>query len=330
MKVSLIITVKNEAGSMGPLLDSIAAQTRPPDEVVVCDGGSTDSTLDRLRGETRFPIRIVERPAANISQGRNAAIEAASGAIIASTDAGVKLDIGWLKYLIAPFESNPETQVVSGFFLPAPQTPFEVAMGATALPERRDIRAQTFLPSSRSVAFKKAAWQEVGGYPEWLDYCEDLIFDFALLKRYRSSGSAQDRPFAFAPDAIVYFRPRGSLRAFFKQYYLYARGDGKASLWLKRHMIRYATYLVAVPGIALLSVKASPWLLLLYLLGAAAYTHAPYRRLSPKLSALALADRLKAIALVPVIRIVGDAAKMIGYPVGVVWRMKYLSIRQRQ
>lgn len=322
MKVSLIVTVKNEAGSIRTLLDSIAAQTRLPDEMVVCDGGSTDATLEVLRGETRFPVRVIERPGANISQGRNAAIEAASGDIIASTDAGVRLDPHWLGVLVAPFGREPQTRVVSGFFAPAPQTAFEVAMGATVLPERRDIRPETFLPSSRSLAFRKEAWKEAGGYPEWLDYCEDLIFDFALLEKYR--------PFAFAPDAIAYFRPRGSLRSFFQQYYRYARGDGKANLWIKRHVIRYATYLVAVPGIAALSVVISPWLLLLYLAGAAVYTRTPYRRLWPRLREMTPGDKLKAMALVPVIRVVGDVAKMIGYPVGVAWRIRQRPIRPRR
>src|ERR1051326_5124056 len=52
--------------------------------------------------------------------------------------------------------------------------------------------------------------------------------------------------FAFAPEAIAWFRPRPSLAAFFRQYYRYARGDGKADLWRARHTIRYATYLTAV------------------------------------------------------------------------------------
>ena len=315
MKVSLIVTVRNESSSLPVLLDSIAAQTRLPDEVVVCDGGSTDGTLDALRRETRFPLRVVERPGSNIAQGRNAAIEAASGDIIASTDAGVRLDPDWLQSLISHFEQNPSVAAVSGFFLPAPQTTFELAMGATVLPERRDIRAETFLPSSRSVAFKKEAWQAVGGYPEWLDYGEDLIFDFALRENFG--------PFAFAPEAIALFRPRGSLRAFFKQYVLYARGDGKAKLWPRRHAIRYATYLVGVPGIALLSARISPWFLLLYLVGGAAYTRTPYRRLWPKLGALSWRKKLKAIALVPIIRVVGDVAKMIGYPVGVMWQIRH-------
>src|SRR5512135_1011391 len=102
MKVSLIVTVKNESSSLPALLDSIAAQTRQPDEVVICDGGSTDSTLAVLRSEKRLPIRIIEKPGSNISQGRNAAIEAATGDVIASTDAGVRLDPKWLEKLVTP------------------------------------------------------------------------------------------------------------------------------------------------------------------------------------------------------------------------------------
>ena len=44
MKVSIVATVKNEGEALRPLLDSILDQTRPPDEVVICDGGSTDDT----------------------------------------------------------------------------------------------------------------------------------------------------------------------------------------------------------------------------------------------------------------------------------------------
>ncbi len=49
MRVSVIATVLNEAGSIDLLLDSLAGQTRPPDEVVIVDGGSSDGTRGRLR-----------------------------------------------------------------------------------------------------------------------------------------------------------------------------------------------------------------------------------------------------------------------------------------
>jgi glycosyltransferase involved in cell wall biosynthesis len=319
MKVTLVSTVMNESSSIGRLLDSIAAQTRQPDEVIICDGGSTDNTLDLLRAEQRFPLRAIEHLGANISQGRNVAIAAASGEVIACVDAGVQLDPRWLEKLVEPLvptlalpRSNERGRVVSaGFFLPDVHTPFEVALGATVLPQLADIQPEKFLPSSRSVAFTRAAWQAVGGYPEWIDYCEDLLFDLALREKFGT--------FAFAPEAIVYFKPRSSLNSFFRQYYLYARGDGKADLWLKRHLIRYGTYLIGVPAIALLSV-ISPWFLLLYVVGAALYLKRPYQRLSPLLRRLSRSGQLKAIGWVPIIRVAGDIAKMAGYPVGVRWR----------
>jgi len=133
--------------------------------------------------------------------------------------------------------------------------------------------------------------------------------------------------FAFAPDAIAHFRPRKTLRAFYKQYYLYARGDGKANLWRKRHAIRYATYLIALPLILALTLFAHPAFALAGLAGGAIYTRAPYRRLSANLRwARANGARSTplsvayAAALIPVLRAVGDIAKLIGYPVGVRWR----------
>jgi len=314
MRISVVATVLNEADSLPRLLDSLSTQTRLPDEVVVCDGGSTDSTLPLLEAESRLPLRILRRPGGSISQGRNTAIEAATGEVIAVTDAGVRLNPQWLEKIVAPFEGTV-TQVVAGFFRPAPQTVFETAMGATVLPELREINPTRFLPSSRSVAFRKSAWTAVGGYPEWLDYCEDLIFDFRLRKRFG--------PFVFAPEALVHFRPRSGLRAFFVQYYRYARGDGKADLWHRRHAIRYLAYLVAVPLIAAVGAAVSPWWWALYLVGVPGMFWVGWRRLVRMWGSLSLAQKLQAALWVPVIRVAGDVAKMIGYPVGVWWRWRH-------
>ncbi len=318
LKVSVICTVLNEGPSITRLLNSLAAQTRRPDEVIFVDGGSTDNTVDTLQSFTQLPLRVIVAPGANISRGRNMAIRAAAGPIIASTDAGVRLDSNWLAELLKPFENPAPPAVVSGFFVPDPRSAFEVAMGATVLPRIADINPATFLPSSRSVAFLKSAWAAAGGYPEWLDFCEDLIFDFRLRD--------EAGPFAFAPAAVAHFRPRGSLRAFFKQYYQYARGDGKADLFRKRHAIRYGTYLGALPLLLVLGAAVSPWWWLAgALLGGAGLFLTPYRRLVEQWQPLSLVDKLKAAGWVPIIRITGDVAKMVGYPVGVKWRLERLA-----
>ena len=218
---------------------------------MICDGGSTDGTADLVEAYARrhphaLPnLRLIVAPGANISRGRNLAIAAAAGPLIAATDAGVRLEPTWLADLVAPWEEaaakgHEAPIAAAGFFVPDAEGVFQTAMAATVLPLLDEIDPHRFLPSSRSVAFTKDAWARAGGYPEWLDYCEDLLFDFAV------NAQRPERPtaFAWAPAAVVHFRPRTSLGAFWRQYYHYARGDGKADLWRKRHAIRYATYLV--------------------------------------------------------------------------------------
>ena len=59
------------------------------------------------------------------------------------------------------------------------------------------------------------------------------------------------------------------------------------------------------------------------LLAVAGYVRRPYRRLAPALPALSWRDRLSALAWVPAIRLIGDVAKMAGYPVGLAWRLRH-------
>ncbi len=314
--ISLVCTVLNEGESIRPLLDSLLAQTKMPDEILFVDGGSRDNTVAVLQEYAdRLPLRVIIEAGSNISAGRNRGISEAQGTLICVTDAGVVLAPVWVEALTAPLLDDPRVRVVAGWFEAAPQTPFEAALGATTLPHQDEIRHETFLPSSRSVAFRKAVWGAVGGYPEWIDFCEDLIFDLRLKE---VAGA-----FAFAPRAVAHFRPRPSLAAFYRQYYRYARGDGKADLWRKRHVIRYLTYLVAAPLLLLAGLLIHPLLWLLVIPGAVVYLAAPYRRLpeimrrQPRRSPF---DWLYAVVMVPVIRVVGDVAKMIGYPAGLAWR----------
>ncbi len=329
MRVSVIVTVFNERASIERLLDSLAAQTRRPDEVVICDGGSRDGTAELIADYARrFParlpgLRVIVAPGANISRGRNVAIAAAQGPIIAATDAGVRLSDVWLERLVEPWtQPGAAPLAVAGMFAPDVDGVFQTAMAATVLPLPAEIDPQRFLPSSRSVAFTKDAWAQAGGYPEWLDYCEDLLFDFAL----NAQRPEQPTAFAWAPDALVHFRPREDLRSFWTQYYRYARGDGKADLWRKRHAARYITYLVLLPallGHAWFGLFAR-WLGWLGLLaGIILYCRRPWQRLVQLGRGLSAGQWLAAAALVPIIRATGDLAKMCGYPVGLWWRRRH-------
>lgn len=317
-KISIIMTVLNEGDSIQRLLDSLLAQTMPPQEIVIVDGGSTDNTRAIIASyRERLPLRLLQEPGCNISQGRNRALQAATGHIIAVTDAGVRLSATWLEALAEPLLRDQDLNGVAGFFLADPQNAFEAALGATTLPLLDEIRADTFLPSSRSVAFRRSAAIALGGYPEWLDYCEDLVFDLRFI--------AMTGRFAFAPAAVAHFRPRASLGSFYRQYFLYARGDGKADLWLKRHVARYVSYLLLAPALFLLGALVAPVWWALFLLGGGYYLYQPYRRLPAVLRRWGGGGSgawLYCILMIPVLRLVGDVAKMRGYPGGRLWRRR--------
>jgi glycosyltransferase involved in cell wall biosynthesis len=316
--VSLVCTVRDEADSIAALLDSMLAQMRPADEIVVNDCGSRDATASIVERyiAAGHPIRLV-RGGNNIPSGRNNAIRHARGRLIACTDAGLTLDRFWLERIIAPLERGT-ADVVGGFFRPAPHSLFELTLGATNYREVDEIDPARFLPFGKSMAFRKDAWRQVGGYPEWASHCEDILFDLALRRAgYR---------FAFVPDALVLFQPRSSLRAFARQYFLYARGDGVANLWPLRHAIRYGTYGMAAATI--IAARRRTWLLALLVPGALAYTRAPLRRLRLRAPALTGRELAAALTIIPLFRLVGDLAKMAGYPAGVLRRLRSPALRE--
>ncbi len=316
---SVIATVRNEARTIAEVISGVARQQPVPAEMVVIDGGSNDGTLNVVRAcssrldaaNAGLHLSVRSEPGANISRGRNLAVDSAKGDIIAALDAGTVLATDWFSRLVAPFRGDAIVGVVSGFFVGAPETVWERALSATTLPLVEDIDPARFLPSSRSVAFRRAEFVRAGRYPEWLDYGEDLVFDLAL----RRLGVV----FRFQPRAVVRFRPRPTVGAFFVQYFRYARGDGKAGLFARRHAIRYGAYL----GGTLLAMGAFdrrggilPVALLVA--GAVGYLRRPLLRLS--VSASSAGDFMRCAPLLPVVRIVGDVAKMVGYPVGLWWR----------
>lgn len=167
---SVIATVRNEAQTVGAVISGVARQQPPPAEMVIVDGGSDDDTVRVIReyssrqDVTASGLRVSVRsePGANISRGRNLAVGSAVGSVIAAVDAGTVLASDWFSRLVAPFERDAGVGVVSGFFVGAPETDWERALAATTLPLVEDIDPVRFLPSSRSVAFRRTEFARAG------------------------------------------------------------------------------------------------------------------------------------------------------------------------
>ncbi len=309
--IAVVATVLNEADNVRQWVDSLFEQTRLPDEMVVVDGGSTDGTVDilELMARDRPSLRVLRAPGANIATGRNRAIAATHADVVVVSDAGTVAAADWLQRLVAPIEHG-RSDMVGGFFVPAGTGLLERVLATVTRPHLNEVDPQTFLPSSRCVAFRRRVWARVGGYPEWLSHCEDLVFDYAAL----ASGAS----LCFEPAALVTWSARPSLRLFGRQFYFYARGDGHAGLWTKRHILRYSSY-----GLAIIGVFWFPRIRNAMALAGTGYLlWRPYRRLFSERERFKPHELAAAMGLVPAIAVVGDVSKMVGYAVGCRQRRK--------
>jgi glycosyltransferase involved in cell wall biosynthesis len=268
-KVSVICTVKNEESCVGELLETLFSQSRKPDEIVIVDGGSQDKTVEIIGKwiEIDHRIRLIIEPGSNISQGRNIAVGIATYDLIVCTDAGCIPDQSWLESIIRPFIENPDVEVVGGTYKSVGKTLFEKCIVDIFLARNEMIENWTeegFLPSSKSIAFKRSAWNDVGGYPESLDFAEDTFFSMRL----RETG----HKFKLAKDALVRWPARSTLRGLFRQNFNYTKWDVIAGIYLSRRgafWILAYTFLVAIAITAiyflgLLGVLAILILVLLY------------------------------------------------------------------
>ena len=116
LRISVALCTYNGAPFLGEQLESIAAQTRQPDELVVFDDRSADGTPDILRefgAKARFPVRLNFNPE-NVGSTKNfeRAIRACSGDVIALSDQ----DDVWLPEKLARteavFDASPEVGLV--------------------------------------------------------------------------------------------------------------------------------------------------------------------------------------------------------------------------
>jgi len=309
MKISLITTVLNEENSIGVFLDSILKQTKLPDEVVIVDGGSTDKTVSSIKyyvsSVNQLKIRLIIKRG-NRSVGRNTAIKNSIGDVIAVSDSGCRLDKNWLAEITRPF-SDKNIDVVAGYYKPKTNSIFEKSLATytCVMPDRAD--PENFLPSSRSVAFRKSAWDNVGGYPEELDTCEDLVFD----KKLKKAGLK----FHFAKNAIVHWPQRKNIFQAAKQFMGYAIGDGQALYIRPQTPLLFARYIFGTVLVVLYLITNSTLLLsIIYYLVAVYLVWSVWKNYK-------YVKHPEAFLYLPLLQITSDVAVILGMTIGLVSRI---------
>ena len=260
LQISLVVPIRNEAQSLGALIDSIRLQTRPPDEIIFVDGGSTDRTpalaRELLASDARF--RVVEAGDATPGRGRNVGAAIARYPWIAFTDAGIRLDPAWLARLAEAAEGDPATEVVYGNYDPLVRTFFDrCAAIAYVAPRKKESPSDAGPmrgPFIASSLMRRDVWQRVGGFPD-ARAAEDLIF----MERIEAQGIKT----SWAPSANVEWQLQPTLARTFRRFVLYSRHNvwaGRQRFW---HYGVARQYAVALAFVVLGIVHSSWWLLVL-------------------------------------------------------------------
>lgn len=100
MSISVIIPAFNAANHLANALTSVLSQTLGPDEVIVIDDGSIDSTPDVV---LQFPgVKYIYQDHAGAAVARNTGIEAAMGEFVAFLDS----DDTWLPHHLSGIVNN--------------------------------------------------------------------------------------------------------------------------------------------------------------------------------------------------------------------------------
>jgi cellulose synthase/poly-beta-1,6-N-acetylglucosamine synthase-like glycosyltransferase len=234
-KVSVVVCAYNAADTIDDCLGALARLAYPPSpkgygeadssfEVIVVNDGSRDTTSSIAR---RYPgVKVIDTPNGGLSAARNVGLAAATGEIVAYTDADARVDPDWLTYLIQPMLASdvvgaggpnlvpPDDPWIAQCVARAPGGPSHVML---------DDRIAEHVPGC-NMAFRRDALLSIDGFnPVYLRAGDDVDICWRL----------QSRGFriAFAPAALVWHHHRPTVKAYWQQQIGY--GEGEA--WLDAH-----------------------------------------------------------------------------------------------
>jgi glycosyltransferase involved in cell wall biosynthesis len=203
---SVIVPARNAGSTLAACLAALQRQqgVAGPWEVIVVDDGSCDDTA-AIAGA--FPVRLLRQPPRGAAAARNAGARAATGAVLAFTDADCRPAPGWLAGLLAPFADD----LVSGAqgLLASDQAGLMARMVQAEYADKQShmlARGQVTFADTASAAYRATVFQAAGGFREDLAAVEDTELAFRL--------AAAGHTLVMAPDAVVYHRHPETLTAY--------------------------------------------------------------------------------------------------------------------
>lgn len=217
---SVVIPARNAAATIAEQLDALVAQCPAvPFEVLVVDNGSTDETVALARSYSdRLDISVLSCPRPGANAARNVGAGAAAGELLLFCDADDRVGPTWVAAMATALREHDsaggliDNETLSDGFTGGrlPRHPAGVPVVAGFLP--RAITA--------NFGVRKAVWAALGGFNEAYAYgCTDTEFCWRLQLAGYTLG--------YAPEAVVAYRHRATLRSSAAKAYKTARARGR-------------------------------------------------------------------------------------------------------
>lgn len=200
--ISVVMPAYNEELYIGEALDSILAQTRAPLEVIVVDDGSTDGTVEIVRGYGDR-VRLVEQENRGCHGAFDTGFREAAGDFVALCPADDVYEPRKLEWQGETLDANPAVDVTFGA-----AKRFGLASGEHARPSRqhlldnewfgREMYRIDLIPDPSAV-MRRGLYFELGGYRPIVGE------DYEFWMRALSAGAT----FYFDPRPLVRLREHG-------------------------------------------------------------------------------------------------------------------------
>lgn len=200
LRVTVVMAVKNAAAYLAEALDSIAAQTRAPHEVILVDGGSTDDT--RAIAARYADVRVIQESAHGYASAWNDGIRASTGDAIALLDSDDRWAPEKLKWQTDALAADPDADCVIGHitFFAEPGRPLPPSFRPDLLGRPHVGRMPGALLARRrvfdTIGLFEADW-EVANDVDWFARLKDHGARVVILPQVLLEKRAHDRNLSY-------------------------------------------------------------------------------------------------------------------------------------
>lgn len=229
VKISVIVPAYNAADTIADCLAALQKQTRPPDEIIVVDDGSTDETVGTAQ---MFGVCVLKQTHRGPAAARNLGVQAARGDIVMFTDADCVPHADWIEQMQKPF-SDPKVVGVKGAYS-SKQKQLIARLVQLEFEDKYDRMRQyktiDFI-DTYSAAYRRDVFVALGGFNEIFPTAsvEDVEFSFRIAER--------NLRLVFAPRAQVQHRHPVKLVHYLRRKARYGYWRALVYLW-HPHKIR--------------------------------------------------------------------------------------------